>query len=72
MKRQCRHQTKIKENQRGSFEVPNFDFYIVSGGGYDCIFFIETNGRDKVIVCVLYFFFLLAEVQVPNSESFIV
>ena len=72
MKMQWRHETKIRENQKRSFEVPDFNFHIVSGGGYECVFFIETNGGDEVVVGVLYFFFFLAEVQVPNSESFVV
>ena len=52
--------------------MPDFNFHVIAGRGDDSVFFIEPDGGNEVLVRALDFLFLFSEVQVPDSNCFVI
>ena len=52
--------------------MPDFNFHVIAGRGNDSVFFIEPDGGNEVLVRALDFLFLFSEVQVPDSNCFVI
>ena len=52
--------------------MPDFHFHVIASGCYHSVLFIEPDGGNKVLMCVLNFLFLFSKVQVPYSNRLVI